>query len=534
MRRSLKQLAIVLALGGCGPKELNVEVQIVTSVCDSKVDPFTGVQFLRVRVSGDGLEVPLESVAPSSERVIKVPRIPAGTNRVIDVRAFDKDPGAGGKALSVGRSLPFDVPDVLDPMAPPVAISVFLRKVNAFTPPSSAAAPKECQRMKLPRAGHSATLLKNGKVFIAGGFGHTQQVTSPPTRLALSETELFNPATNMFETAREMAVANGQQKLPKAFHTATALVSGQVLLWGGESYSGGTANTVSPAAIILIYDPDENAYGVALARKPPEPAAIPRTKHKALLDKNGKVLIVGGETRTAGLVPVDQVEWFDPATNDYKVVGGVALPRLGPALALVKGGELVAVAGGTDGSAMVNEVVYFKWEATGFKREMLAAPPRLASPGRRGAAAATLRQGLDLVVLGGYSDPDPLKVTPVGSSEIVVTATSAVGAGPTVGGRGDSCATQLPDGSLIAIGGLAVDIPGAKGRSDGSSVILKSTGTGTAQAFSGPDLAVPRYLHTCTALRDGSVLVLGGLNDQITSRDVLQDAWIYQPAPTDP
>jgi len=528
--------ALMLASAACGPKENKIEVKIVTSACDAKVDPFAGVKFVRVRVTGDGLDVPLESVAAASgDRTITIPQIPAGKGRAIEVRGYDNDPTAGGKVVSVGKSLPFVVADSVDPAAEPLKINIFLRKVNAFTPPSTAAAPKDCQRMKLPRAAHTATLLNNGKVFIAGGFNFT---TGSQTRTPLSEVELFDPATNSFTSGPEMTLSNGSVKLPKAFHTATKLQIGQVLIWGGESYSGGAANTVSPSALILIFDPDVNEY-VAIPRKPPAPAAIPRTQHKAVIDKNGKVLVVGGLTRVAGLVPVEQVEWFDPATSEYKVVSGVTLPRAQPSAAAVKAGELVAVAGGTDGTAMANEVVYFKWDSTGFKLQALAQPPRLALPGRRGASAATLRGGLDLLVLGGYSDPDPSKVTPIASSEIVGTSTTQVTVGPTVGssgtgGRGDICSVQLNDGTVLAIGGLTVDAPGAAGRSDGSTVILKSTSEGAAQGVVGPELAVPRFLHSCTLLADGSVLVLGGLNEQAAIHEVLQDAWIYQPAPTDP
>lgn len=535
IRRHLTLVGL-LALTACGPKEIKYDVKIITSSCDPKVDPFAGVKFLRVRITGDGLTVPLESVAPTSgEHTVTIPAIPSGKNRVIDVRGFDNDPTAGGKVVSVGRSLPFEVLDMIDPaMNEPIAVSIFLRKVNAFTPPSTSAAPKECQRMKLPRAGHTATLLKNGKIYIAGGYNFLGG--NPMVKAALSEAELYNPATNSFESAKEMSTAGGTQKLPKAFHTATALQSGQVLLWGGEAYTGGT--TVSPTAVILVYDPDVNDYGVALQRKAPEPAPIARTGHKAVIDKNGKVLVVGGRTRTAGLTAINEVEWFNPSTNEYKVIGGVQLPRVDPSVAAVKGGELIAVAGGTDGTAMANEVVYFKWNGTSFQREMLATPPRLAAPGRRGAAAATLRDGLDLVVLGGYSDPDPSKIAPIASSEIVGTTTTTVTAGPTVGssgpnGRGDICTVQLNDGTILAIGGQTVDITGAPGRSDASTLIVKSTGSGGAQGVAGPDLAVPRFQHTCTLMQDGSVLVLGGLNEQIATHEVLQDAWIYQPTPTD-
>jgi hypothetical protein len=42
-----------------------------------------------------------------------------------------------------------------------------------------------------------------------------------------------------------------------------------------------------------------------------------------------------------------------------------------------------------------------------------------------------------------------------------------------------------------------------------------------------------RWAHTCTTLADGSVLVTGGINESSVGQEVLQDAWIYTPAPVD-
>ena len=48
------QLAIsaLLILSACEPKEIKVAVTIITSSCDPSADPFAGVSFLRVRVTG--------------------------------------------------------------------------------------------------------------------------------------------------------------------------------------------------------------------------------------------------------------------------------------------------------------------------------------------------------------------------------------------------------------------------------------------------------------------------------------------------
>src|SRR5438270_2365777 len=63
--------------------------------------------------------------------------------------------------------------------------------------------------MTVPRAGHTATLLTNGKVLIAGGshfqpFAHEEVETSA---------ELYDPSTGAFSLI-------GSMFLPRAFHAA--------------------------------------------------------------------------------------------------------------------------------------------------------------------------------------------------------------------------------------------------------------------------------------------------------------------------
>ena len=66
---------------------------------------------------------------------------------------------------------------------------------------------------------HTATLLSSGKVLVTGGFISN---TSP-----LASTELYDPATNTWSSAGAMAMNRG-------FHTATLLNAGQVLIAGGS------------------------------------------------------------------------------------------------------------------------------------------------------------------------------------------------------------------------------------------------------------------------------------------------------------
>ena len=56
MKRLLSAALLVASLTGCEPKEVNYSLNIVTKSCDSAADPFNGVQFLRIRVTGKDME----------------------------------------------------------------------------------------------------------------------------------------------------------------------------------------------------------------------------------------------------------------------------------------------------------------------------------------------------------------------------------------------------------------------------------------------------------------------------------------------
>lgn len=63
MRRSAVVGLILAFAAGCAPKDVFYKVTIVTSGCDPANDPFDGVQYLKVRVLGDGLDKPLEATS---------------------------------------------------------------------------------------------------------------------------------------------------------------------------------------------------------------------------------------------------------------------------------------------------------------------------------------------------------------------------------------------------------------------------------------------------------------------------------------
>ncbi|MCY1002889.1 kelch-like protein [Myxococcus sp. MISCRS1] len=94
--------------------------------------------------------------------------------------------------------------------------------------------------MATARAAHTATLLPSGKVLVAGGFAHASGISAP-----LQSAELYDPATEQWTSAGALVSGRGA-------HTATLLQNGDVLVAGGYAEQMGkgslaTAERYDPA-----------------------------------------------------------------------------------------------------------------------------------------------------------------------------------------------------------------------------------------------------------------------------------------------
>jgi hypothetical protein len=111
----------------------------------------------------------------------------------------------------------------------------------------------ETSPLNTARAFHAATLLPNGRVLVVGGqgtyFNNSIPLPSPPLRISLSSAEEYDATTGKW------ASTGGTVSARDFGHTATLLANGQVLVAGGFHYEGSSSSVGSSLSSAELYDP---------------------------------------------------------------------------------------------------------------------------------------------------------------------------------------------------------------------------------------------------------------------------------------
>lgn len=445
------------------------------------VDGLPGAQsfpgFGTIHLAGTpGLMIPLDGFT------LGQPSLSAGGAFTLNV-ALANTPVLDGVALFM-QAVAFDP-------SSPTMFSISNAKSIQFGYPDSYHA--TANQMSLPRSFHQVARLDDGSVLVVGGGnGNMLLPVASPT------CELYNPYTRTFGAAASMSTERTLHRVTKLLdgrvlasggsitfgagvpfgeiydpstgtwtttppmsthrmaHTATLLDDGRVLLAGGAStfsLSPPTSTNYLPLFqasqnTAELYDPVTNTY-TPTANNMTEA----RWAHSAIKLANGKILLVagiaGGVTIFGFGAPIYSVQGdiFDPATNTFTPVGGMAATRLYPTLNLLPSGDVISIGGAG------------------------------------GAFVATL-----------------------GSSEIFHPTTGSWTAGPSLPNAtvGLHTATSLPNGDVLIAGGAV----GALGAFSGSANCFVYDYSANTITPSNP-MPTPRQTHTATWTPEG-VLLIGG------------------------
>jgi 6-phosphogluconolactonase (cycloisomerase 2 family) len=343
---------------------------------------------------------------------------------------------------------------------------------NTFIPTGS---------MSTPRAEHTATLLPNGKVLVAGG---TASINS------LSTAELYDTSTGMFVSAGNLVTSRNR-------HTATLLANGKVLLAGGDS--GATLGSTSAE----LYDPSSGTFSATGSM------TNGRSLHTATLLTDGRVLVAGG-IGVSGLTL--SAELYDPNTGTFAVTGNMQRFRLAHTATLLPNGMVLITGGvgifGTEATAEIYD------PTTGIFTLLANSMTTF-----RAYHTATLLPNGKVLLAGGDQDVS-IAFEALNTAELFDPATNTfTSTGPMTTPRFLHTATLLSNGQVLVAGG------------DGNTILVNNSAElydGANSFASTGSMSVARDRHTATLLSNGNVLVTGGSNGII----FLMSAETYIPTPS--
>jgi hypothetical protein len=267
-----------------------------------------------------------------------------------------------------------------------------------------------------PRQYHTATLLPNGKVLVAGGLG-----TGVSNVLATAE--LFNYTAGTW-------ARTGAMKTNRYQHTSALLGNGTVLVMGGLNAAGNTLKTVE------YYKPNLGSWKSTGAMN------YFHLHGTATLLANGKVLLTGGTDGTNNAVA--QSELYDPVAGTWATTGSLATARWNQTATLLPSGRVLVMGGRNSSNVALSTVELFDpnsgtWTNTG--------------------AMATARQTFTATLLNNG------EVLAAGGINLAGTSTNAAELYDTISGKWATCtnlniaraghtATFLTNGQVLLTSGL--------------------------------------------------------------------------------
>jgi hypothetical protein len=240
--------------------------------------------------------------------------------------------------------------------------------------------------MQSARSEHTASLLSNGKVLVAGGTYNAGSYRS--------SSELYDPTVGTWS-------GTGALLSTRASHTATVLSNGEVLVTGGLASTDGAYLSSSE-----LYDPATGSWSSTGAM------SYTRSGHTATLLGNGNVLVTGGVGN------LSSAELYNPTTGQWTATGSMTSPRANHTATLLDNGK-VLVTGGNYNGALASAELYDPTAGTWTTVASM-------SVGRGYHTATKMANGKVLVRDYGYQIYDPNNNTWTSLIEIYYSPSAAI------------------------------------------------------------------------------------------------------------
>lgn len=326
----------------------------------------------------------------------------------------------------------------------------------------------------------------------AQSSGHAPAITTSPTAtagLALSSptrSHTISPSRPAPSAAFVDAQPGVILQIPRAFHTATRLADGRILLVGGSQSTDDfplAVNAFDPATGLI--------HQVA-------PLDAPRHGHSATLLPDGRVLVIGGYNLPQQWL--SDAEVYDPERDTWTIVSPRYSHGLTHSATVMPDGRVLVVGGNTGSGRSTDRVEIFDPLTSAWTE----AQPLAAD--RANHTAQLLADGRVLVA-GGWGGAN----TPIDGDALLYDPRSDTwtATGPMVQPRIWAQSVRLLDGRVLVAGGITLKDQYIPRISASAEIYDPASNTWTVA----PDMAQPRYSHFLTVRPDGQVLVFGGARD---------------------
>ncbi|WP_437314131.1 Kelch repeat-containing protein [Sorangium sp. So ce385] len=348
--------------------------------------------------------------------------------------------------------------------------------------------------MLSPREGHSATLLHDGRVLVAGGRdGGGSCMTSA---------ELYDPASDAWTPAASMGET-------RCWHQAILLEDGRVLVGGGGS---------EERRSVEIYDPAADRWAQAA------PMIDARASFPAVLLADGRVLVAGAAGSDAR-----SAEVYDPVSDTWAPTASMLHPRRDHSATLLLDGT-VLVAGGEgavwpDPSPRTAEIYDPATDTWASATDM--------NGSHSWHTAMRLPDGrVFLLDMGSLLNTQAETYDPAAGTWTAGPGLTGLSAG-LYGGPSDYALSSLGDGRVLATGGVTTST-GACGTIDGCDEtihyvlydIVQVYDPATSVSSHLSPMQLVRFSHSSTVLPDGRVLIAGGRSAPPPPPGHLPNVWL--------